>query len=462
MTSNTGVAISKNVVLIIVTTVSFIMPFLVASVSVALPTMGREFNMDAVMISWVSTVYFLTTAMIQVPCGRLADIYGRKKLLLLGLVISVFSSFLVAYANTVPMLIISRALQGVGAGVTLNQGIAILTTVIPANERGQALGISMAGTYSGLSLGPFIGGVLTEQFGWESIFYLSGILSIVLIVLVFWALKGEWAEARGEKFDKVGSVTFAIAIALFVYGFSTLNTVLGGILLVIGILGLLLFARWEARTESPVYNLALFRKNRVFIFSNLAALITYIAGFAQGFLMSLYLQYIHGQSPQTAGLVLVSPAVVMTIFTPISGRISDRIEPRLVASVGITLLCISLFMFIFLHSNSTLGFVIAGLAIYGTGMGFFSSPNSNAIMGSVEKRVLGVASGTLGTTRTGGMLLSMGIIMVLFSIYMGQAEITPDLYPEFLTSMRAGFIIFTIICLVGIIVQFAARRAKQA
>ena len=457
-TGSNGTTANKNIVLAIVTTISFIMPFLIAAVSVALPTMGREFDMDALTMSWVSTVYFLATAMIQVPCGRLADIFGRKKLLIIGMVISIFSSFLAAFASSVPMLIISRALQGAGAGTTLNSGIAILTTTTPATERGRALGISMAGTYSGLSLGPFIGGFLTEQFGWPSIFLLSGFLCIALIIMIFLTLKGDWVEAAGEKFDFVGSIAFGISVALSMYGFSALLTVTGMILFVLGILGFLFFVWWESRTKSPVFNLGLFRKNRVFVFSNVAAMVTYVASFAVSFLLSLYLQYIQGLSPRTAGLILVVPAVLMTIFTPLSGRLSDRIEPRLVASTGSMFLCVALIMFIFLGNETSLGFVIAALAINGTGMGLFSSPNTNAIMGSVGKEVLGVAAGTLGTTRTAGMILSMGIMMILFSLYMGQAEVTPEYYPQFLDSCRTGFTIFSIICLAGVFFQLTGRR----
>jgi len=476
MARDSGIVASKNIILIIVTTASFIMPFLVAAVNVALPTMGHEFGMEAVVMSWVSTVYFLATAMIQVPCGRLADIYGRKKILMIGLVIAIFSSFLVAYASSVPMLIISRALQGAGAGMTLNSGIAILTTVIPASERGQALGISMAGTYGGLSIGPFIGGVLTEQFGWPSIFFLSGILSIVLMVLVLIALKGEWVEARGENFDITGSIAFGVSIALFMYGFTELlnfrvfiisigyNTasIPGLAFFLLGVLGLAFFVWRELRASSPVFDLSLFRKNRVFVFSNLAALITYVGTFAMSFLLSLYLQYIQGLSPQTAGLVLIAPSVVMTIITPISGRISDRIEPRLVASVGMSVLCVSLFLFIFLGNETGMGYIVIGLAVNGMGIGLFSSPNSNAVMGSVEKKVLGVAAGTLGTMRTAGMMLSMGIMMMLFSIYIGKAEITAEYYPAFLTSCQVGFTIFAVICLAGVIMQMAGRRKKKS
>ena len=470
-----GNTINKNVVLIIATVTAFITPFLVASITVALPSMARELNMEAVVMSWVSTVYFLALAIIMVPCGRLADIFGRRKIFIIGLVVTIASSFLAAFATTVPMLIIGRALQGIGSGMALTNSLAILTSVMPSEERGRALGINMGGTYLGLSLGPYIAGVLIRHFGWPSIFHASGIMSVILLILVLWVLKKDTTEARGEKFDFIGSIAFGISIAVFMYGFSELPnsavlsfslgtaviSIPGYALLIIGMIGLGFFVWWENRVEHPVFNLKIFRKNRVFVFSSVAALVTYISSFAVSFLLSLYLQYIKDYRPDEAGLVLVASSILMTLFTPISGRISDKIEPRLVASVGMAVVCVSLILLIFVGSGTGLWYIILALAVYGTGMGLFSSPNSNAIMGSVEKRILGVASGTLGTTRTAGMMLSMGIAMVLFAFYMGQAEITPELYPEFLKSMRTGYIIFSAIGVLGLIIQLAARKKSS-
>ncbi|MBA7686743.1 Riboflavin transporter RibZ [subsurface metagenome] len=375
---------------------------------------------------------------------------------------TILASFLGIFATSVPLLFISLALMGVGSGIMINNAISILTSVFPADMRGRVLGISTAGTYIGLSAGPYIGGILTRAFGWQSIFILAGILSVVLLALVFYALKGEWHEAQGEKFDVVGSITYAIAIVLFIYGFSSLPTVSGIIIFLLGVMGLIFFARWEARTGSPIFNLNLFRKNKVFLFSNLAIFISYIAVFAVSFLLSLYLQYIKGLSPQTAGLVLIVASVLMAIMTPISGRVSDRIEPRLVASVGMSLNCVALFLLIFLNGDTALWFIMVALAINGLGIGIFASPNTNAIMGSVDKKSLGVAAGALGTMRTAGMMVSMGIMMILFSLYIGQAEITPEYYPQFLTSVRTGFIIFTVVSIFGLLCQMVARNADRA
>ncbi|MCX7912738.1 MAG: MFS transporter, partial [Dehalococcoidales bacterium] len=305
MAERAGAAANKSIVLIISTTAAFILPFLVASVNIALPKMGQEFHMEAVVMSWVSTAYFLAVAVFQVPVGRLSDIFGRRRFFLIGLVISTIASFLGAFAPATAVLIVSRVLQGIGAGMSFNNSVAILTSVFPPEERAKALGISQAGTYLGLSLGPLIGGVMTEHFGWRSLFFLSACLGVFLVGLVFIGLRAEWRQAAGEKFDSLGAVVYVFAIALFMYGFSSLPGAIGAIFFVLGILGLVFFGYWESRQPSPIFELSLFQRNRTFLLSNLAALITYISTFAVNFLLSLYLQYIKAFSAQSAGMVLV-------------------------------------------------------------------------------------------------------------------------------------------------------------
>jgi EmrB/QacA subfamily drug resistance transporter len=461
MTNQNSAAVNKYIILIISTTTAFILPFLAASMNVALPTMGRDFNMEAVVMSWVNTSYFLAIAVIQVPLGRLSDIIGRKRLFVLGLAISAVASLAGFFANSIQMLLISRVFQGIGAGTTFNNSVAILMSVFPPEERAKALGISQAGTYLGISMGPLIGGFLTEGLGWRSIFMVSSILGIFLVGLVFLGIRAEWREARDEKFDITGSIVYAIAIALFMYGFSSLPDITGIILFVLGVLGLSFFFWWELRTPSPILDLALFRGNRAFIFSNIAALITYISTFAINFLLSLYLQYIKEYTAETAGLVLIASSVLMTIFTLSTGFISPKIPPRLVATAGMALNCVALAMLVFLVDTTPIWYIVIALAIYGIGIGLFVSPNTNVIMGSVSSRVLGVASGTLGTMRTAGMMLSMGIMMILFSLYIGDAEITSAYYPQFLTSVKVGFIVFVVLNFAGVIAQMAAQRTNK-
>ncbi len=159
--------------------------------------------------------------------------------------------------------------------MTYSTGFAILTSAFPAGERGKVLGINIAATYSGLSIGPFLGGLLTQHFGWRSIFIASIPFCLVILYLAFWKMKEEWIETKGEKFDLTGSVIYSLALASIMYGLTLLPDKTGIGLVLIGVLGILIFIRWESRAESPVLELDLFRKNRLFAFSNLAALVHY-------------------------------------------------------------------------------------------------------------------------------------------------------------------------------------------
>jgi EmrB/QacA subfamily drug resistance transporter len=461
MVNRVDTGVSKRVTLIIATIAAFATPLMMSGLNVALPTIGEEFAMEAVLLGWVANAMTLATAAMLLPAGRLADIYGRKKIFSYGILIFAVTSFLCAISNSAISLILYRILQGLGGGMIYGTSVAILTSVFPAGERGRVLGINIAAVYLGLSLGPFLGGVLTQHLGWRSLFFLGALLTLVVAVLVFWKLKGEWADARGERFDVVGSIAFGVSLVVAIYGFTVLPATLGIILVVLGVLGMLAFVRWEAKVESPVFNVGLFRRNIVFVFSNLATLANYSAIWGVTFLMSLYLQYTKGLSPQAAGSILVVQPAIMTIVAPIAGRLSDRVEPQIVASIGMAFSCTALLLFTFFTGETTLGFIIGSLVIFGLGVGFFSSPNTNAVMGSVEKRFLGVASGAQATMRSVGMAFSMGIVMILFSLYIGKAQITPEYYPAFLTSMKVGFMVFAAICFGGIFAQLAGRKARR-
>lgn len=450
----------KNSALLVAAMASFLTPFMGSSVNIALPSIGREFAMDAVLLSWVATSYLLAAAMFLVPFGRMADIHGRKRIFTYGMLVYTASSFLSAVATSGIVLISFRVLNGIGSAMIFGTGVAILTSVFPPRERGKALGINVASVYLGLSLGPFLGGFLTQYLGWRSIFLINVPLGLLIIAVVLWKLKGEWAEAEGEKFDFTGSIIYSLTLVAIMYGISLLPSVQGALLVLIGILSLSVFVKWEMKVESPVFNINILRDNKVFALSNLAALINYSATFAVGFLISLYLQYVRGFSPQDAGLILVSQPIVMALFSPSAGRLSDRVEPRIVASAGMALTTMGLFLFTFLNENTPLGSILTSLVLLGFGFALFSSPNTNAVMGSVEKKYYGVASATLGTMRLTGQVLSMGIAMMIFAIYIGRVQITPEYYPLFLKSMKLAFAIFAVLCFGGIFASLARGRTR--
>jgi EmrB/QacA subfamily drug resistance transporter len=456
VSSGTG----KGVVLLVATMASFLFPFMLSAVNIALPVLGKELSLDAVTLGWIANAYLLSSATFLVPFGRIADIYGRKKIFTCGIVIFTLSSFLAGIASSATMLISFRVLQGMGASMLAGTAVALLTTVYPADERGKVLGINVAATYTGLSLGPLLGGILTQHLGWRSIFFINVPLGLVVIGIVLWKLKGEWTGAKGEKFDFAGSIIYGFALVALVYGFTLLPAMLGVWLIVGGAVGLSAFIRREMKIKSPLLDMSLFRNSRAFTFSNLAALIIYGATFAVSFLISLYLQYVKGFNPEHAGLILVAMPAMQAIFSPLAGRFSDRIEPRIIASIGMALLTVGLAVFIFLNEKTSLELIIGNLTLMGFGFALFSSPNTNAVMSSAPKPTYGVASATLATMRQVGMVFSMGLAMLMFALYIGRVQITPEYYPLFQESMKTSFIIFAILCFAGIFASLARGKVR--
>lgn len=446
---------SQRAATVIAGLASFLAPFMGSSINIALPTIGRQFRADAVMLSWVATGYLLAAAVFLVPFGRLADIVGRKKTFVAGIITYSSSTILSAVAPSISALVAFRVLEGAGAAMIFGTGVAILTSVYPPGERGRALGINTAATYFGLSLGPILGGLLIHQLGWRSIFLVNIPFCILIVFLVTRRLHGEWAEAAGETFDFDGALLYGLALVGVMLGFSRLPRPLGAGLVGSGIVLGWAFVARETRTPSPVLDLRLFRTNRVFAFSNVAALINYMATFAVGFFLSLHLQYLIGLNAQQAGLVLVAQPAVMALFSPVAGRLSDKIDPRLVASTGMGFSAAGLFLLSFLPDHNHLGFVIGCLALLGFGFALFSSPNVNAAMGAVEKRHYGVASAALSTNRLVGQMFSMGIATMILAVHVGRTQIAAANQADFLRAVRTGFLVFAALCFAGIFASLA-------
>ncbi|MDA3954776.1 MAG: MFS transporter [Bacteroidales bacterium] len=450
----------EKATLIVTSFASFVTPFISSATNIALPVIGKQFSADAVMLSWVATSFLLSAAVFLAPFGRLADIVGRKKIFILGLIIFTIASFFCAFSPNIKILILWRIVQGMGGALIFGTAMAIITSVFPREKRGKALGIVVAAVYAGLTLGPFIGGFLTKTFGWEGIFLFVVPLGLISILLSFLYFKEEWADAKGEKFDWKGSIIYGFAIISLMYGFSKLPELQGVLFTLIGVLGIVGFVYFEKQQEFPVINIQLFQNNRVFAFSNYAALINYSATFAIGFLLSLYLQYIKGLNPQEAGQILIIQPLLMAIFSPVTGKLSDKVDAGRVASIGMAIISAGLFIMAFIGPTTSIWFIIPILVAFGIGYALFSSPNSNAIMSSVEKKYYGIASGTVGTMRLVGQMSSMGIAMMIFSIFIGKAEINPANYTEFIHSIRTAFLIFAILCFIGIFFSLARGKSK--
>ncbi|MDV2988673.1 MAG: MFS transporter [Dehalogenimonas sp.] len=429
---------------------SFLTPFMGSSVNIALPVIGREFGLDAITLGWVATTYILAAAVFLLPFGRLADIKGRRRIFISGLVLYTLVSVAIGFSQNGAQLIGLRAAQGISAALLFGTGIAILTSVYPPAERGRVLGINAAAVYIGLSLGPTAGGLLTSSFGWRSIFFVTAAIALVALFFIVTRLKTEWQEASNERFDLKGAVVYGLSLTTLMLGFSELPDTTGFILTVIGIVGMAGFIALEGHTPHPILSLNLFRYNTVFALSNAATLINYAATFATGFLLSLYLQFVKGFSPAEAGLILVAQPILMAFISPYAGRLADRFDPRTLATIGMGLSTAGLAMLVFISENTAMLYLIAALIILGTGFGFFSSPNSSAVMGAVPRRQYGIASATLSTMRLVGQMFSLGIVMLLFALIIGRVQISPEVHVELVSSLRVAFAMFTGLCLVGV------------
>ncbi len=449
-------------VLIAASLTAFLAPFMGSAVNLALPAMARSLDLDAVTLSWVQTSYLLTSAVLLLPCGRLADILGRKKVFLLGTLIFILGSVLSGLAFSAWMLIGARLVQGVGSAMTFATGLALITSVFPPEKRGRAMGITLAVIYVGLSAGPLLGGLLTMHLSWRSVFLAPIPVGLVAVWFMISRVKGEWAEAAGEKFDFIGSILYGVGIAALIYGLTLLPRP-GGLWLVgAGVVLEALFTWWEIFTESPVFEIDLFRHNRVFGFSNLAALFNYAGTFGVTFLLSLYLQDIKGLSPEVAGLILVAQPVIMALVSPYAGRLSDRIEPRVLASLGMALIVVGLAMLAALTWTTPLWFIVLEMVILGVGFGLFSSPNMSAIMGAVERRYLGIASGSANSMRLLGQMLSMGLAAMALSIFIGPLRISPANHAQFMEAVRVTFLVFAGMGAAGVFFSMARGRMPAA
>ena len=452
--------VSRSATLLVVCTAHFLMPFMMSAVGVALPVIGREFSASAMQLGLVETTYVLSASIFLLAMGRMGDIYGRRRIFQYGIVIFTIIGGLLSQAWSIESMIALRFLQGMGGSMVMATTFAIVVSVFPPEERGKALGIAVASVYAGISCGPFFGGALITAFGWRAIFYLAVPLGMITFAISCLKLRGEWAEAKGEPFDWRGSLVYAGAIMLLIVGASNLDRGAWAWLLALcGIAGLVLFLVIEARTAYPVLNIALLRGNRVFAFSNLAALLNYAGTFGVTFFLSLYLQYVKGLDPHEAGMILMIQPIVQAVFSPLCGRLADLFSAAGVATIGMGLCATGIGIAAGITGGTPVALIMAMLMILGLGFALFSSPNVSVIMGSVAPRYLGVASGLNSTMRTLGMMVSMTIITITFSIVMSGQAVTAQTQPQFLLSMHAALLTFSALCVIGIC--FSMVRIRQ-
>lgn len=429
-------------------------------VNVALPTLVANFHTDFPTIQWVVLAFLLGLSVLLLSVGRLADMMGKKRIFMLGLVIFIISSALCGLSPTVYFLIAARLLQSSGAAMLLALGIAIVTETWPSAERGKALGISAGVISLGIVLGPSLGGLIIGTLSWHWIFFINVPLGLLTLAMVWRSMPPLHPKVAHEKFDFAGAVVLAGGLLALLLALTVgQNVGFGhpGILALFGvaIVTLVLFVLIEQRARYPMVDLSLFR-NLQFSLNLATGALAFIAIAAVVFFLPFYLQLVLGQPVIAVGLLMGAAPLVQTVLGPLSGSISDRYGTRSVSIVGLIVLVAGYLIASTMSvDTSPAGFVLRMLPI-GIGMAIFQSPNNSAIMGAAPRNRLGIASGMLSITRTVGQTMGVALLgaffAVLLSYYAGQptdlsvaapADIAHALRGEFL--MAAALLGFALL-----------------
>jgi len=468
----------KWIVLLMTSIGSMMAPLDGSIVNVSLPTIANDLDMDYAAIIWVPTAYLVTLTVLLLIIGRWSDMRGRRPFFISGFAIFVLGSFLCSIAQSGEQLIAFRILQATGGACIAATSTAIVTDVFPSKERGKALGINIMAVYIGSAIGPTIGGLLTYTLGWRSIFWVNIPIGALVISLALWKLKESRLIMRKERFDFPGSLSFAIGLISLLIGMTLGESVGWTSLFILSLFALALisfiaFVVIETKKGSQaMFDLSLIAHNRLFAAANIAALLNYTAFFGVSFVLSFYLQRVLGLSSLQTGTILLATPATMAILAPIAGWASDRVGSRVLSTAGMVIIAVGLLLLSGLGLDSSPALVTLYLLILGVGMGLFSSPNTSAIMGCVEKKNLGVASGMVSTMRTTGQSLSLAVVgaviatvastSVISSLFSGASPLDIALEaPAFVHGMSSAFIVCAAIAAIGAVFSFA-RGPKQS
>lgn len=454
-------SVGQKHTLAVALTTSFITTFMGSALNLAIPNIEGEFDSGAAAMGWIIVAYILSVSAFGVPFGRIADIYGRRKLLILGIGIFCISSLTASFSVNVEMLIIFRIMQGISASMIFSTNNAILIAAFPAGEMGSVLGKNLASTYFGLSIGPVLGGILNESFGWRSIFLVTAFIAFLGFLNAIFGLPKLDEELEDAKFDKGGSGIFVGMIACILYGLTNLTISKSSyVILGLGILLFVFFVVTEKKKVSPVVKIRMFTKDPVFALSNVAAFFNYGATYAVGYLMSIYLQRIQGYGSRMAGIILIAQPVFQAILSPFMGRLSDRISPGKLASAGMGICAFGLGMLMKLGEGTSVTLVILSQVVMGIGFAVFSSPNTNAIMSRVDYEDLGVANSIVATMRNLGQSSSMAVLTIIIGMHLGNIPLENAGTSELLATIKTSFLIFVVLCIAGMLMSLKSGSEK--
>lgn len=394
-------------------------------VNISLPTIARYFGVPlSGAVEWVIIAYLVVIAGVLLTTGRLADMIGRKPIWVAGLIIFTTGSAICGASLSLGMLIAARALQGLGGAFIMAVSPAMLTSAFPPTERGRALGMNAVIVALGVSVGPTLGGIITEHFTWRWIFYVNLPLGILGVMATLRILQEKRPRGYG-RFDPWGALFLAIGLVALTIGLSFgqewgWNSPLLITTLVVAVIALAIMVIIEHRVSNPVIDFALLR-HRVFLSANISLVLSFLALFAVSFMLPFYLEQLRGFSTEQAGLLLTPLPLAIAVLAPLSGSLADRIGTRWLAAGGLTIACIGLLLISQLNAHSSILDIIWRLVVTGAGQAMFQSPNNSALMGSAPKGQQGSAAGFLATGRVIGQSVSVALAGAIFATLGGAA-----------------------------------------
>ena len=439
---------------------SFFGVLLSNGIIIGVPAIANDFAMNNVIQNWIPTIFFLVMAVFTVPAGQISGKFGVKKSLFIGVIVFLIGSTGAALSFSTESFMLFRIIQGASVAFINVSAMAMVVSAVKPQNRGKALGFTVTGVYLATSLSPVICGFLVYNLGWRSIFYVVIPFLVLCIVLIILKVPQEWQTYKDDKIDKIGSIIYSIGILLFIYGFTNLINTNGLIFTMAGIVLLVIFAAWELRQKSPVFNMNLF-KNTKFTSSNIAALCSYLAIMVVTTILNYHFQYVRGWNAQMAGLVLIVTPIIMAILAPNTGKLSDRIHPQKLAAAGMAIATIALLILTFLNKDTPLYLVILAMVLQGIGMGLFSSPNMNAIMSSVPPKDAPTASASQATMRTIGQTMSLGLLTLIFAWIMGNLALSTQYADLIVKSSQIICTICMFACLVSIFASLVGIKSKD-
>ena len=445
----------QRITLIMILLNAFATPVMLSAVNVAIPFIADDLSVNAVLLCWIPMAYLMASAMFVLIFGRIADMVGRKKIFLMGTTSVIVTSLIATLVDSGITLIAVRFLQGISAAMLYATQVAIISSIFPPAKRGYAIGLTVSAIYLGLTIGPLIGGYAVDLYGWRASFVVHLPLAMIALAIGILYVKDEWLSDVRGSFDLFGAILYMLSILVLCFGVSYLPSVLSSILIFFSLFGFIFFFLFERKHIHPIFDTTLFFTNRVFTFSCLASLIIYTATFANVVQINLYLQYLKGFSATAAGMIVMCQPITMAIFSPIAGRLSDKFEPKYLSTVGMGITCCGLIMLSNLEIHSELNYLILSLVITGFGFSLFSPPNVNAIMGSVEKKFYGSATGAMATMRVIGQMFSMVLVTLIFALIIGSVDINKENYGALEDAIRIIFSISAILCIPGLYLSMA-------